>query len=142
MKQGPKSRYGEKLLDPRWQKKRLQILERDGWRCQGCCASDSTLHVHHIAYKPDCEPWEIDDDLLLTLCADCHETESAEHRSSVASILLLLAKIDVRTSYDLDILFSNIDLAYCDAQTGDWQEAWREGLRRHFAGWPFRKDEK
>jgi len=26
--------YKEKLLDPRWQKKRLEVLERDGWACR------------------------------------------------------------------------------------------------------------
>ena len=28
--------YSEKLKDPRWQKKRLEILERDNFRCQYC----------------------------------------------------------------------------------------------------------
>lgn len=30
------SEYKEKLKDPRWQKKRLQIFERDDWCCQKC----------------------------------------------------------------------------------------------------------
>ena len=43
--------YAEKLKDPRWQKKRLEILERDAWVCQKCFDTKSTLHVHHRIYN-------------------------------------------------------------------------------------------
>lgn len=69
--------YAEKLRDPRWQKRRLEILSRDNFTCQICGATDKTLHVHHKYYENGCEPW--DDDLvigLVTLCEDCHESES------------------------------------------------------------------
>ena len=138
-RQGPKSRYGEKLLDPRWQKVRLEVLARDKFTCQVCNATEKTLHVHHIAYQ-GCDPWETDTELLLTLCAECHEAETVDHPSSVASMLELLARMGVRTAFQLDILNSNIDMAYCDQATGNWPEAWREGVRRHLAGWPFTKD--
>lgn len=42
--------YKEKLKDPRWQKKRLEIFDRDGWKCVECGDKDSTLNVHHIFY--------------------------------------------------------------------------------------------
>jgi len=62
--------YAEKLQDPRWQKKRLEILQRDNFRCT-CCGDDkATLHVHHVKYKG--EPWEVDNSLLRTLCNVCH----------------------------------------------------------------------
>jgi hypothetical protein len=66
-----KSKYAEKLKDPRWQKKRLQILSRDEWTCQSCFSEEIELHIHHIEYRPG-EPWEIDDEFLITLCKDCH----------------------------------------------------------------------
>lgn len=69
--------YFEKLKDPRWQKRRLSILERDKWRCRLCWDDESTLHVHHIGYAKG-EPWDVEDKLLITLCADCHEREEAE----------------------------------------------------------------
>lgn len=28
--------YAEKFKDPRWQKKRLKIMERDNWKCCEC----------------------------------------------------------------------------------------------------------
>lgn len=62
--------YQKKLLDPRWQKKRLKILERDDWTCQRCGDSTSFLHVHHLSYGK--EPWDVSNDLLVTLCENCH----------------------------------------------------------------------
>lgn len=62
--------YKEKLLDPRWQKKRLKILERDGFMCLYCFDTDTTLHVHHLKYKKN--PWDVEDEYLQTVCSDCH----------------------------------------------------------------------
>jgi len=70
-----KTDYSEKLKDPRWQKKRLKILERDQWKCQVCGADEKTLHVHHKEYVNGHEPWEYGDDFLLTLCEFCHDIE-------------------------------------------------------------------
>jgi len=63
--------YSEKLKDPRWQKKRLQIFERDLWICSICLDNKQTLNVHHLKYT-DGNPWEIENDFLVTLCEDCH----------------------------------------------------------------------
>lgn len=60
-------------LDPRWQRKRLEILSRDGWTCSSCGATDRTLHVHHGYYEAGAEPWDYPDDSLHTLCEACHE---------------------------------------------------------------------
>lgn len=64
--------YAEKLKDPRWQKKRLRILERDGFKCLYCSDTDKTLHVHHGYYESGKDPWDYEDDTLHTLCEDCH----------------------------------------------------------------------
>jgi len=39
--------YADKLKDPRWQKKRLKIMERANWECESCGDSEKTLHIHH-----------------------------------------------------------------------------------------------
>ena len=70
-----KSEYRKKLLDPRWQKKRLEILNRDGFKCKYCGDSESTLHVHHKRYFAG-DPWDINNSCLVALCADCHEGET------------------------------------------------------------------
>jgi hypothetical protein len=67
--------YSEKLKDPRWQKKRLEILNRDEWACANCGNNTKTLHVHHRYYITGNEPWEYDSDVLVTLCEECHEAE-------------------------------------------------------------------
>lgn len=66
--------YAEQLKDPRWQKKRLEILDRDGFACVFCGSglnNGTTLHVDHKRYGRT--PWEVDNDALQTLCEDCHE---------------------------------------------------------------------
>ena len=55
---------------PKLQKKRLEILDRDEWKCCACYDAGSTLAVHHGAYQG--QPWEVDSALLQTLCESCH----------------------------------------------------------------------
>jgi len=64
--------YAEKLKDPRWQKKRLQVFERDNWTCQICGNTKETLCIHHKYYEKDKEPWDYEDDCYQTLCELCH----------------------------------------------------------------------
>lgn len=74
-----KEEYLAKLRDPRWQKKRLKILERDDWTCRLCGSKEHTLHVHHARYIRDAEPWDCPDALLVTACEVCHEIEPEWH---------------------------------------------------------------
>lgn len=68
-----KKSYFQKLLDPRWQKKRLEVLSNADWTCQSCMATDETLHVHHKQYFKGKEPWEYETEQLTVLCKVCHE---------------------------------------------------------------------
>lgn len=68
------SNYSELLLDPRWQKKRLLVLDRDEWTCQCCLDTEETLHVHHNRYEGEF-PWDCPDEYLITLCKRCHKSE-------------------------------------------------------------------
>lgn len=67
-----KKTYGELLKDPRWQKKRLEIMQRDNFMCQECGDDKSPLAVHHLIYYTNRLPWEYDNDELKTLCEGCH----------------------------------------------------------------------
>lgn len=58
--------------DPRWQKIRLRIFERDDWKCRKCGATGNSLQVHHKKYE-GAMPWETSDRYLVTLCDGCHE---------------------------------------------------------------------
>jgi hypothetical protein len=69
--------YSQQLRDRRWQRKRLAILERDGWRCQNleCKTLDSDgvmLVVHHRVYRSGQKAWEYVNADLVTLCERCH----------------------------------------------------------------------
>ena len=68
-----KTTYSELLKDPRWQKKRLEIFQRDNFTCRACDFGNRTLHIHHTTYDKDLLPWEYENDDLITLCEDCHK---------------------------------------------------------------------
>jgi hypothetical protein len=63
--------YSDKFKDPQWQKKRLEIMGRDGFTCQHCSASDKTLSVHHLYYVSNRDPWNYPGWCLITICNDC-----------------------------------------------------------------------
>lgn len=73
-----KTSYSEKLKDPRWQKRRLEIFNRDNFTCRRCGDTKSTLHVHHKYYENGMEPWDYPEESLITFCEDCHECEQKE----------------------------------------------------------------
>lgn len=64
--------YSEKLKNPFWQKKRLEILQRDEFKCISCGDNESSLSVHHVIYEKNKEIWDYDNILLRTLCESCH----------------------------------------------------------------------
>jgi len=65
--------YYEKLQDPRWQKLRLEAMQKSRFMCSNCFASDQTLNVHHKDYIKGKEPWEYTLHQLSVLCKSCHE---------------------------------------------------------------------
>ena len=73
-----KSSYFQKLKDPRWQKKRLEVMQANDFCCELCGDSNSTLHVHHKEYFKANEPWEYDVKQLAVLCDECHENHHLE----------------------------------------------------------------
>lgn len=82
--------YSEKLKDPRWQKCRLRVMERDGFVCRECGDGDKTLHVHHLYYMKGLEPWEYEGAALITLCDRCHafaEVRSGYVKRNIGRIL-------------------------------------------------------
>ena len=87
-KQAKRSAYVEKLKDPRWQKKRLEILQRDEFTCQQCFNTEMCLHVHHRIYQRGKEPWDYSDSLLVTLCEECHYAEAESMRESMELLSL------------------------------------------------------
>jgi hypothetical protein len=147
------SEYSKKLRDPRWQKKRLQIMERDDFRCQVCFDDEVTLNVHHGFYKKVNEPWDYPDSSLVTLCEDCHqvETETAYSEKQmlveVLSIVGFLAsdfnnlgssiyEAKIRGNFEIGVgdivghTVSAVAWAICDPDVRDYlQRAYQEHLK-------------
>jgi hypothetical protein len=97
--------YKEDLEHPKWQKKRLQILERDGWRCVACGANDIQLHAHHTVYTKGAKPWEYDDDILVTLCKHCHHNAHWIDRIEVEVMGIVLPWITQDNDKDFPYCF-------------------------------------
>ena len=103
-------KYLDLLKDPRWQKKRLEILERDGWACKLCGDKESTLAVHHCGYHG--KPWESPDEELETLCEKCHavisEFESlAKKKFSIEKSAMLIVRTLLSDVDDVDLAAMN-----------------------------------
>lgn len=72
-----REQYQILLQRPEWKQKRLEILNRDGHKCQWCGAAHN-LQVHHKWYCK-CpngtrrKPWDYDNKVFMTLCDRCHK---------------------------------------------------------------------
>lgn len=61
--------YNDYLRSESWHRKRIIILERDKYECQGCLQARAS-QVHHLTYD------HVGDELLFeltSLCVPCHE---------------------------------------------------------------------
>lgn len=77
--------YLDKLRDPRWQRRRLEVLQRHYWRCDTCERGEDDgipLHVHHKFYHLNydergrlqkADPWNYQDEDFRVLCDACHQ---------------------------------------------------------------------
>jgi hypothetical protein len=110
--------YAELLKDPRWQKKRLEIMERDKWTCQTCLGKESTLTVHHKSYKKDddgkfLDPWDYSGGDLITLCEFCHESEEECLREQKKDLYFRIVE-HAEDAMTIDALVSFFDTVKCE----------------------------
>lgn len=77
--------HKEQIKHPNWQRKRLKILERDGFKCMVCGNKEKILNVHHNTYNKD-YIWSVPDNYLITLCEDCHELFSIQYKKLILPI--------------------------------------------------------
>jgi hypothetical protein len=115
--------YYELLRDPRWQKKRLEIMQRDDFTCTSCTCKDKTLNVHHcVPYRKNTKPWEYENEELTTLCEPCHNelSEIIKYgtqiimgrcwcRSSAYEVKNIMERIDGMNPYQLEAVWKIID---------------------------------
>ena len=65
--------YKEQLQHPNWQRKRLQVFERDNFSCKICGNTENQLSVHHLCYFPKMHIWDYDNELMITVCPEHHK---------------------------------------------------------------------
>lgn len=72
--------------NPRWKRKRKNILKRDNYMCQECKRygrrTEATT-VHHKKHTDEFPELAYEDDNLVSLCEACHNKmhpEKAKHR--------------------------------------------------------------
>ena len=114
--------FWKQYQDPRWQKKRLKIMERDNFRCKSCQSTDETLNIHHIVpYRRDTKIWEYEDNELITLCEICHSDitkiidyckliimDRCRSIESALEIEKIIGEIDGMNSYKLQAVWKLI----------------------------------
>ena len=108
-----KTDYKEQLKSPKWQKRRLEILQRDSFTCQICGATDKQLHVHHLTYIPGNDIWDYDDYRLITLCEDCH-SEEHDCFNEINGLQIVLQSIRAEGFTNTEIRYLLEELLYDD----------------------------
>lgn len=91
--------YSEQITHPKWQKKRLIIMRRDGWKCRVCNETNKALHVHHLYYQKGFMIWDYDNESLVTLCKECH-SDIHNDLAKIAGIIafkIITGQIDIST---------------------------------------------
>jgi hypothetical protein len=105
--------YSEKLKDPRWQKVRLAVMERDNWQCRLCFDEGVTLAVHHARYSESRNPWDAEMGDRVTLCEPCHTQLHQGNLEKTPPLVdsFLKALTNCRLANDSDSLIRHIETA-------------------------------
>ena len=105
--------------DPRWQKLRLKIMERDGFACVACLDATSTLHVHHMKYHKYL--WTTPAEWLQTLCESCHSALGRHPKAGISWMRLEHGPV--------------ISIDHCPCCSHPWVFADESGLRCEQCDW-------
>src|SRR5947209_524789 len=100
--------YSERLKDPRWQRLRLEIMQRDDFACKHCGDKEHTLSVHHSYYRKGLQPWEYPAESLLTLCGECHE----HHEMAKADLMEAIGDRSGFLIEAISMLILELDMAF------------------------------
>jgi hypothetical protein len=84
--------FFELYRHPKWQEKRLEIMNDANFTCERCGSKEKTLNVHHRYYEKGKKPWQYPNESLDCLCEDCHK----DTQNELNDIKALLHKIPPR----------------------------------------------
>lgn len=79
-------KYSDKLKSPKWQRKRLEVLQRDDFKCRLCGNTEIELQIHHLKYSG--EPHEAPLENLITYCKVCHQVVEQHKGENVTNCVL------------------------------------------------------
>lgn len=109
------SSYSESLRDPKWQKRRLEILSAADWACEDCGRRDQAFEIHHNFYIRAFryQPWRYERDLLMALCEGCHEIRQNLEEALFVAIARRLRRISIADleAYAWDQIYDEVKLA-------------------------------
>jgi len=126
--------YTNLLKDPRWQKKRLEIMDRDSFTCTMCGDTKETLNVHHKDYENKKFPWDVSNENLITVCETCHQIIEGCKKSGF--IVFSTAKNDDQLlafgvfKNEKCIAIANMDDQSSSSYSIDTLEKWVEKLKK------------
>lgn len=106
--------YSEKLRDPRWQRKRLEILQKYNFKCEACWSGEDTLHVHHTYYVKGREPWEYPDSSLEVLCENCHRVAAEIQEGEICGWEHMMDMISGGSGRGRSLLYFAVDNFRCN----------------------------
>lgn len=101
-----KENYRFYLNDVRWQLKRKEILKRDKV-CQKC-GNDRNLDVHHTYYVTGAMPWEYENEYIIVLCRNCHDSEHNDIKQ-LKDVIEEMLKMNLWASEVKEIITSKLN---------------------------------
>lgn len=124
-------KYEKQIKSPKWQKKRLEVLERDNFTCCFCGSTEKMLHVHHLYYEDGKKIWEYPTKALITLCEDCHKREHELGRGEcdIYDAINLLRKCYGVTNFELRALFDHISFCSKDGIVSPIYEIAKDSIK-------------
>lgn len=101
--------YSEQLKHPKWQRKRLEIFERDNYTCLLCKSNENQLSVHHGFYMNTFKLWDYPNESLFTLCIECHNHVTQQSNVIKRELGFLPTELFLEFSEILKLLSSKKD---------------------------------
>lgn len=99
-------KYNKELNSKEWKLKRLEVLQRDKYKCLECGISEN-LHVHHNYYTNGKKAWEYPLKAFKTLCNKCHKKHHEENKIVVKSLVKQKSRKD-RNKDRIDKMILNL----------------------------------
>lgn len=121
--------YSNKLKNPRWQRFRLEVMQRDDFKCCWCGSGDRFLNVHHTKYFKNTDPWDYPLDLMQTLCEGCHGIAHQKIAPENKEYIEMLIVINEDSKSFLTATQTHIDILMASLKKGVPEEIEQEILK-------------